>query len=74
MNNFMSNILPRIANQPTGTSIKNGETNISMPIHVAGNLDKSVLPDLEKMMNKQFEKMNAALMSRGYKRATDQVL
>jgi len=74
MSNFMGNILPRIANQPTGTSIKNGETNISMPIHVEGNLDKSVLPDLEKMMNKTFEKMNAALMSRGYKRSTDQVL
>jgi hypothetical protein len=37
-------------------------------------LDKTVLPDLEKLMNQTFEKMNATLFSRGYKRAVDQVL
>jgi hypothetical protein len=69
MNNFMDKTLPAITSSNT-----QGDFNLSIPINVEGNLDKTVLPDLEKLMNQTFEKMNATLFSRGYKRAVDQVL
>jgi hypothetical protein len=69
MNNFMNKTLPAITSSNT-----QGDFNLSIPINVEGNLDKTVLPDLEKLMNQTFEKMNATLFSRGYKRAVDQVL
>jgi len=69
---FMNNTLPTMTGAPTGTPIGNAPIQISMPINVAGNLDKSVLPDLEAMINKTFEKMNGALLQKGIKRSTDQ--
>ena len=43
----------------------------SMPINVEGNLDKSVLPDIEKIVNKAFDKMNSSMYNRGYKRTAN---
>jgi chemotaxis protein histidine kinase CheA len=50
----------------------NGGIQISMPISVAGNLDKAILPDLEKMISKTFEKLNSTLAQRGIRRTTNQ--
>ena len=70
MDNFMTNTLPRLMGQsPTSVSnINGGSINVSMPITVGGSLDRSVMPDLEAMVNKAMEKLNSALMSRGYNR------
>lgn len=60
MRNFMRNTLPRFASMGGGQ----GVGDISLEINVAGNLDKSVLPDLKSAV---FEVMNAALRQRGKK-------
>jgi hypothetical protein len=66
-----------IANMPT-MSIPNvtsgggtNQINFEMPINVSGNLDRTVLPDIEKLVNKAFEKMNSAMLMRGYKRVAN---
>jgi TP901 family phage tail tape measure protein len=66
MENFMNKSLPQMVSTATN------EINFEMPINVNGPLDKTVLPDIEKIVNKAFEKMNSALMNRGYKRAVNQ--
>lgn len=70
MDNFMTNTLPRLMGQsPTSVSnINGGSINVSMPITIGGSLDRSVMPDLEAMVNKAMEKLNSALLSRGYSR------
>ena len=63
--------LPNLMNRgiPATTSNSgNGGNQISMPITVQGNLDKSVLPDLEAMITKTIGKLNSTMLSRGYKR------
>jgi predicted nucleic acid-binding protein len=62
MDNFVSNILPSIASSGGG--------NIKSEINIAinGNLDKSVLPKLEDIVNKSIEKLNQTMDRRGYKR------
>ena len=57
---------------PSTNNLSGGNSTIEMPITVMGNLDKTVLPDMEKIINKAFEKMNSTMMSRGYKRAVNQ--
>lgn len=53
------------------TSNNTSDMQFSMPIVVNGNLDKTVLPDIEKVVDKMFEKMNSTLHNRGYKRTTN---
>jgi hypothetical protein len=48
-----------------------GGLQFSMPINVEGNLDKTVLPDIEKIVNKAFEKMNSSMYNRGFKRTAN---
>jgi hypothetical protein len=54
-----------------GTKGGLGDMSFSMPITVMGNLDKSVLPDIEKVVDKMFDRMNSTLHNRGYKRTTN---
>ena len=58
MRNFINRTLPKI----TSTSNNNGNITISMPISVAGSLDRSVLPDMEKIVLKT---VNNAMKKRG---------
>ena len=58
MKNFLNRTLPKISS----TSSNNGNITISMPISIAGNLDRSVLPDMEKMVLKT---VNNAIKKRG---------
>ena len=67
MSNFMNKGLPEVIARSAGNTI-----SIEMPINVAGNLDKSVLPDIEKIIDKAFQKMNHSLGTRGYKRTVNQ--
>jgi len=71
MNNFMKNILPKIASEMPSTSTSGmRDINVSMPITVEGNLDKSVIPDLDKIANKVIKEINSSLKQRGYIRQT----
>lgn len=70
MQNFMRNVIPKMAE----TQVNKNEGNsvsVSMPITVQGNMDASVVPDLEAMMNKVVEKINNALYTRGITRNTN---
>ncbi|MFA6325362.1 MAG: hypothetical protein WCX46_04020 [Candidatus Paceibacterota bacterium] len=62
MDNFVSNILPSIA------SSGGGDIKSEINIAINGNLDKSVLPKLEDIVNKSIEKLNQTMDRRGYKR------
>ena len=58
MRNFINRTSPKIS-----STIKNdSNVSISMPISVTGNLDRTVLPDLEKMVLKT---VNSAISKRG---------
>jgi TP901 family phage tail tape measure protein len=49
-----------------------GNASVSMPITVMGNLDKNVIPDIERIADKLMEKMNDTFRKRGVTRATNQ--
>ena len=59
-------------NKMNKSSVNNSFGGVSMPITVMGNLDKSVMPDLERMADKVLEKLNSTLYKRGISRATNQ--
>jgi TP901 family phage tail tape measure protein len=67
MDKFMKNTLPTVTKTNGGNNI-----TVEMPITVAGNLDKSVMPDLERLTNKVIEKLNDTLSQRGYVRSANQ--
>ena len=67
--NFVSNILPQIASATP--SISSGDVSISMPINVAGSLDKSVIPDLNRLTDKVLERIQEVMYKRGYNRRAD---
>ena len=73
INSGVINNIPSMMNAPSISNVSNsnGDIKIDMPINVAGNLDKSVLPNLEQMVDKAFEKMNRTILLRGYKRTAN---
>jgi hypothetical protein len=66
---FMNKTLPKIAN-PQYESNGGGGLNIDTfcRLVVEGNLDKTVLPDIDKIMNKMFEKLNSTMHNKGHMR------
>lgn len=66
--NFMSTRMPNFT--PT-SNMNNGGINLSMPISVAGNLDRTVLPDIESIVNKAVTKINNTLVIRGNGRTVE---
>jgi len=66
---FMNKTLPQIA----GGSSSNidGDMKIDMPITVMGNLDKSVIPDLNTLTEKLLERIQTIMNQRGYNRRAD---
>jgi hypothetical protein len=68
IDNFMSKTLPKIANPQYESS--GGGINIEnfCKLIVEGNLDKTVLPDIDKILNKAIEKLNSSMHNRGYLR------
>ena len=60
MDNFVNRIMPKVIANTAGEGA--GDITIDMPITVQGTLDKTVLPDLEFMVNKI---VYSAVRSRG---------
>ena len=68
---FMNNILPDIVSK---TSTYGGATfDNLLNINVQGNLDSSVVPDIERISNDVFKRLNKAMFQGGYKRNTNTV-
>ena len=62
--NFVKNVLPKIVGV-NGFGGENGEINVEIPIQVLGDLDKSVLPDIEGIIKKTLGELNSAMFKRG---------
>jgi hypothetical protein len=72
MDAFMRNTLPALAGIPQTTSINNnGGASVTMNVNVAGNLDKSVLPDMEKVISRVVKQLNDNLTGRGLTRRAE---
>lgn len=70
MASFLSKTLPSIA-QTTSNMNSGGGLTIGTLLNVQGSLDKTTLPDVERMMNKTVEKINNIMLKRGYLRPTN---
>lgn len=64
MKNFMSNVLPKTV--MSASDGMGGNITIDMPINVAGNLDKTVLPDIKKIVDKSISELVKTMNNRGY--------
>ena len=51
-----------------------GNISISMPITVQGNLDKSVIPDLERITDNVISRINQSIVKRGHIRTANQTI
>lgn len=71
INRFLSQTLPSMLGVPRTSSAGGGSITVDMPINVAGSLDKAVVPDLEKMVDRVVKKLNDNLLSRGMMRRAD---
>lgn len=69
IDNFMNKTLPLIAGGETSSI--GGDVTIEMPINVAGSLDKSVMPDLNNLVEKVLERIQTIMNQRGYNRRAD---
>jgi TP901 family phage tail tape measure protein len=66
MAGFINKTLPSITNNAIG-----GNITVTMPLQVQGNLDASVLPAIDAIVNKAIKKLNDNLQSRGFNRRSD---
>jgi hypothetical protein len=73
MNGFLKKTLPSMLGLPSFTSKGGGggDISVSMPINVAGNLDKTILPDLKKIADNVIKEINKNMEGRGYNRRAD---
>lgn len=74
MDNFMKSILPSTMSSPAITQPNNRQSlnfDKLMELNVSGNLDKTMLPDLEKIASKVVDKINDAMLNRGFNRRAD---
>lgn len=67
---FMNKVLPSMLTTPTVMAQGGGNITVDMPITVQGNLDSSVLPRLETIINKVVDKLNSNVSLRGNVRPT----
>lgn len=67
MKNFINTSLPNMAKL---INTGGGGINVSMPITVQGNLDSSVVPDIEKITDKMMKKLTGIMKERGNIRQT----
>lgn len=73
---FLNDTMPTLTRGAVEYSRINSPSaiNISMPINVEGNLDKSVMPDLDKLANAVLDKATKTILSRGYVRSAGVVV
>lgn len=69
IDNFMTKTLPQMVQG--ASSMNGGNIELNMPISVAGNLDKSVIPDIKKIVDAAVKQMNENLMNRGFSRRAE---
>lgn len=67
MNRFVNRTLPQITANATNSNVTFGKL---FDLIVQGNLDSSVMPDLEKLSNDIVNRINQTLTGRGYTRQT----
>ena len=72
MENFMNKTLPAMTQFSSSTNNKGGDLNVEMPVQFFGNVDKSMLPQIENMIEKAVRKLNDNLITRGWNRRADQ--
>lgn len=74
MSNYTNNILPSMMNKPKGESTFSGggaTFEKLFDIVIQGNLDKSTLPDLERLSTQIIDKINKGMQQRGMLRNTN---
>ena len=73
MSRFMEKTLPTMMGAPQTSSGNTGGFAVDklMSISVSGNLDKGVIPDLEKISMKVVDRINEIMKTKGFIRRTD---
>lgn len=73
MSNYTSKVLPSMMNSPKGQSNFSGGATFDklFDIVINGNLDKSTIPDLERLSTQIIDKINKAMQQRGMLRNTN---
>lgn len=67
-----NNLIDAFSGQvPQSSSMNNGDITIEMPITVGGNLDRTVLPDLKRMVEAAVKQLNDNMQNRGVTRRAD---
>lgn len=67
MERFMRSVLPQVISNSQG-----GNISLQMPITVEGNLDKTVIPEMERIADQVIERINKSMSSRGFTRTVNQ--
>jgi len=70
MDKFMKYTLPGMAKTKSVQS-SSGSVKIDKLLNVEGNLDSSVMPNVEKLLNAAVEKLNSTMLKRGFLRQTN---
>lgn len=70
MDNFIKKTMPAIASRASSANT----INLSMPITVEGNLDSSVIPQIDKIANKVIKEINKTMIIRGNVRSANQTI
>lgn len=69
MNRYMDDVLPTMMRGAADVALNGNAGNLNieklMDINIAGNMDKSVIPDLERITNTVIEKLNEVMRNRG---------
>ena len=73
MSNFTGKVLPSMINSPKGQSNFSGGATFDklFDIVINGNLDKSTIPDLERLSTQIIDKINKGMQQRGMLRNTN---
>lgn len=71
MDNFLKQVFPKLATHPDVRNISNsnqsiGDIHVNMPITVQGNMDSSVIPQIDQISKRVIDDINKALVARGY--------
>jgi len=69
--NILNNIIPSIARTSSNVGSGGGGIQIGSLLTVQGNMDKSILPDVEKLLDKAIDKLNKGNYQRGILRGTN---
>lgn len=68
MDKFLSSILPSLVNRGAQTISSSPSIAVSMPITVQGNMDNSVIPNIEIIADRAVRQINTTMKQRGYVR------